>query len=67
MIKPCGGLIDYPGGPRKGAYAFRSLLENLNSRMSHREAHNKIMEIASKDAIVRDGLDYYGYKPKLSL
>lgn len=67
IIKACAGIIDFPGGPRNGAYAFRVLAENLNFLMNQREAHDKIMEIASKDPIVKTGLEIYDYKPKLLL
>lgn len=65
MLEACSGILEYPGGPFKGAQAFRTLVENLSHRMSLDEAHNKIMEIADRDPIVRQGLDYYNYQPKL--
>jgi ribulose 1,5-bisphosphate carboxylase large subunit-like protein len=63
MLEVCSGILNYPGGPYDGAQAFLTLVENLSHRMSHEEGHDKIMEIASRDAIVRQGLDSFGYQP----
>ena len=63
ILEICSGILEYPGGPYKGAQAFRTLVENLSHRMNPSEAHNKIMEIANRDPVVREGLGYYGYQP----
>lgn len=67
ILEICSGILEYPGGPYKGAQAFRTLVENLSHRMSPREAHNKIMEIANRDSVVREGLEHYGYQPPKDL
>jgi len=63
MIETCTGIFNYPGGPENGAYAFRKLLEEINYRMHPSQAHNRIMDLAQADPIIKSGLEFYDYKP----
>jgi len=64
MLETSSGILGYPGGARKGADAFRMLVENIPCSLSSVEAHEKLMELARRDRLVEQALAYFGYSPK---
>jgi ribulose-bisphosphate carboxylase large chain len=63
LLEPCSGVLAYPDGPRKGAAAFRALVEVLHADMVNEEATQATIELSKHDANVRNALEYYGFKP----
>jgi ribulose 1,5-bisphosphate carboxylase large subunit-like protein len=64
MLETCTGILGYPGGPLKGAQAFRTIVKNVTFDMNADEAHAKIMDLAQHDSNIRQGLQHYRYSPK---
>lgn len=65
LVEPTSGIINYPGGPGKGAAAFRILAETLMPEMTPQAAHAAIQQLASKrNSILKDGLRFFGYDPR---
>jgi ribulose-bisphosphate carboxylase large chain len=63
LLEPTSGVLGYPGGPRKGAAAFRSIVEALNADMTSEEATEVIVKLCHNDSNVRVGMDHYGFDP----
>ena len=63
MVEICNGIMNYPGGPAKGASAFRILFESTSFCESLKEVNETVLEIARKDRNFSHGLEYFGYKP----
>lgn len=63
ILETCTGIFNYPGGPANGAYAFRKIIDELNFQLHPSEAHNRIMDLARADSVIKAGLDFYDYKP----
>jgi ribulose 1,5-bisphosphate carboxylase large subunit-like protein len=55
------GILGYPDGPRKGAAAFRKLVDTLNPNMTDMEAREAIGKLADNDKSFFRCLEYYGY------
>jgi ribulose 1,5-bisphosphate carboxylase large subunit-like protein len=67
MLETCTGILGYPGGPYKGAQAFRAIVKNITFDMNEDEAHTKIMDLAQRDPNIRQGLQHYHYSPKTTI
>jgi 2,3-diketo-5-methylthiopentyl-1-phosphate enolase len=63
LMEPTSGILNFPGGPRRGASAFRLLLDELNPGMTPQEAHQTIQRVAERHREVEDGLRFFGYSP----
>lgn len=63
LVEPTSGIINYPGGPGKGAAAFRLLAEELVPEMTAETAHLRITELSKKNSDLKRGLKYFGYAP----
>lgn len=57
------GILGFPGGARKGASAFRTILENVPANLTLEEAEAKVIALARKNSLIRDGLRFYGFRP----
>jgi ribulose 1,5-bisphosphate carboxylase large subunit-like protein len=66
LLQAGTSVMGFPTGPRNGAMAFRTIVENFNPSMGHEEMEQKLIELGKKYQYVRDGLTAYGFKPKLS-
>jgi 2,3-diketo-5-methylthiopentyl-1-phosphate enolase len=62
LVEPTSGIINFPGGPAKGAEAFRLLAEVLLPEMSPKVADESIQKVAKRYAFVKQGLREFGYK-----
>jgi 2,3-diketo-5-methylthiopentyl-1-phosphate enolase len=60
------GILGFPGGPRKGASAFRHIVENIPYDLSREEGDKKVVDLARRHDFT-DGLRYYGFRPLATL
>lgn len=63
LVEPTSGIVDFPGGPRKGAAAFRQLAESLDPEMDAETADKTIRQIAKKHSF-SEALTFFGYNPR---
>lgn len=58
LLEVSSGILNYKGGAREGARAFKRVVEVLDPRqMGDRDADEAISKLAAKDAVMRHALD----------
>lgn len=63
LIEATSGIINYPGGPKKGAAAFRLLANELRQEMGDALAHQTIENLSKRDNSLKAGLKMFKYSP----
>jgi len=61
------GVMGYPSGPRNGAFAYRTLVENLEPDLSLEDMERKLVALGKKYSPLKEGLIAYGFKPKTKI
>ncbi|TFF36200.1 RuBisCO large subunit C-terminal-like domain-containing protein [Mucilaginibacter psychrotolerans] len=62
LLEPTTGIINYPGGPKIGAKAFKLFACEIHPEMSDQEVKNKVLELRNKHGFIRDGLNAFDYQ-----
>jgi ribulose 1,5-bisphosphate carboxylase large subunit-like protein len=61
LLEATSGIINFPGGPGRGAEAFRLMVETVRPDMSSEEAHERIQGLMKRNRHVREGLKIFEY------
>ena len=64
ILEVGSSIMDYPSGPRNGASAFRTIIENVSPNMSPDELERKLITLGNTHEHVRVGLIKYGFTPR---
>lgn len=63
LVEATSGIVNYPGGPAKGAAAFRLLANELRPEMGNLGAHQTIEFLSKRNSYLKEGLRTFKYTP----
>ena len=62
ILEPTTGILNYPEGPREGAALFRLFAEEMDPKMSPKEAHEFVKEVAKNKRMLGQHLEELNFK-----